>query len=190
MEISMKTLIFNGSPRPKGDTASLLQVFASQLGGEIRQVNAYDGSIRPCVDCRYCWAHPGCAIQDGMQEVYRWIIDADNIVIASPIYFSQLTGPLLGVLSRLQSLYCARAFRGESPVPSGKRGLILLVGGGDGSMKGAEASAQTLLRQMGATTLLPTISFHDTNRRPALEDLETQRQLSETALTMRKSLSS
>lgn len=37
----MKTLIFNGSPRPKGDTAGLLGLLKEDLAGEYRQVDAY-----------------------------------------------------------------------------------------------------------------------------------------------------
>lgn len=180
----MKTLLFNGSPRPNGDTAQLLRLFAGALSGESKTVRAYDGGIKPCVDCRYCWEHPGCAVQDGMQEVYRWIQDCDNIVLGSPIYFSELTGQLLAVLSRLQALFCARFFRGEQAVLRGKKGAILLIGGGDGGMARAETTAKILLRQMGADTLFPVISFHDTNRRPAIEDAETLRRVLETAREM------
>lgn len=180
----MKTLIFNGSPRPHGDTASLLDFFTDRLGGEIKQVNAYNSGIHPCTDCRYCWKHPGCVIQDGMQEVYPWIIDCDHIVIASPIYFSELTGPLLSVLSRVQTLYCAHAFRGEEKTLSGKYGQILLVGGGDGGMERAQASARVLLRQMGVDHMLPTVSFHNTNHCSALEDAAVRQQLIEAAAVL------
>ena len=48
----MKTLIFNGSPRKKGNTAALIEALSERLGGEIKIVRAYDGEIRPCIDCR------------------------------------------------------------------------------------------------------------------------------------------
>ncbi len=173
----MQTLIFNGSPRKNGDTTSLLTLLTEGLSGEVLRVDAYDGLIKPCIDCRYCWEQPGCAIQDRMQEVYRFLETCDNVVIASPVYFSELTGPLLSVLSRLQALYCARAFREETLFGQDKRGLCILVGGGDGSLSKAEGTAKTLLRQMGARDLLPLIAFHDTNRRTAAKDLVLQQQL-------------
>lgn len=55
-------------------------------------VYAYRCDISPCVDCRYCWENNGCAIEDEMQAVYRFLQECDNILIASPIYFSELTG--------------------------------------------------------------------------------------------------
>ena len=62
----MKTLILNGSPRPGGDTASLLRLLTEDLTGEHQQVDAYRADISPCVDCRFCWTHSGCAIQKAM----------------------------------------------------------------------------------------------------------------------------
>lgn len=101
----MKTLIFNGSPRKNGDTMGLINEFIKELDGEYKIVNAYYCDIKPCIDCRYCWKNDGCCQQDEMQEVYKYIEECDNILIASPIYFSELTGPLLSVMSRLQTKY-------------------------------------------------------------------------------------
>ena len=112
----MKTLIINGSPRINGDTASLLDVIKEKIEGEYRVVDAYRCSISPCLDCRFCWKNNGCAINDEMQEIYDYIQICDNILIASPIYFSELTGKLLDVGSRLQTYFCARFFRKEKPI--------------------------------------------------------------------------
>ena len=65
----MKTLILNGSPRKKGETAFMIEALSRELGGEIKVVNAYTADIRPCVDCRWCFKNPGCAVKDEMQEV-------------------------------------------------------------------------------------------------------------------------
>ena len=101
----MKTLIFNGSPRRNGDTAALLNIFKTEIGGEINQIDTYFCNIKPCVDCRYCWTRPTCSINDDMQNVISMINESDNIVIASPLYFSELSGALLNTLSRLHYLY-------------------------------------------------------------------------------------
>ncbi len=46
----MKTLIFNGSPRPQGDTVSLIDYLMKYLDGEVRTVDAYRCDISPCID--------------------------------------------------------------------------------------------------------------------------------------------
>lgn len=168
----MKTLILNGSPRKEGDTSSLVKKVLDGLRGEYKVADAYRCGIQPCVDCRYCWKNSGCCIQDEMQRIYAYIQECDNILIASPIYFSELTGALLNVGSRLQTYYCAKAFRKEVPVPKPKKGAVILVGGGDGSIEKPYDTACTLLRLMNAASILPVVCSHDTDRRPAAEDAD------------------
>lgn len=168
----MLTLIVNGSPRPQGDTASLLGRLLERLDGEALVVNAYRPDISPCVDCRTCWREDRCAQEDGMRESYEALRQADNVLIASPIYFSELPGRVLDWGSRLQRFYCAKAFRGEEPFPQGKRGAALLVGGGDGSPDTAYRTARILLRHAGCVELCPLAASLGTNTRPALEDPE------------------
>ncbi|HHT17410.1 MAG TPA: flavodoxin family protein [Papillibacter sp.] len=148
----MKTLIFNGSPRKNGNTAALVDALSQRLGGEIKVVRAYDCDIRPCIDCRYCWKNRGCSIKDGMQALYSDIDEADNIVIASPVNFSELTGQLLVVLSRLQMYWCAKYLRHEEPVPKKKRAGLILVRGGSGPQKlSAIDTGKMILGDISAT---------------------------------------
>ena len=166
----MKTLIINGSPRVNGDTASLLDIIRKNIAGECRVLNAYGSNISPCVDCRYCWEKEGCAIQDEMQEIYDYIQECDNILIASPIYFSELTGRVLDVGSRLQTYFCAEYFRGEKPILKPKKGAVLLVGGGEGYMEKAYETACVLLHHMNCHDIHEIVFSHNTNVTPAIEN--------------------
>jgi multimeric flavodoxin WrbA len=166
----MKTLIFNGSPRKKGDTISLINKVIDNLTDDYKIINAYECGINPCVDCRYCWKKTGCCIEDEMQEVYEYIKECDNILIASPIYFSELTGALLNIASRLQTYFCARFFRKEEPILKAKKGAVIIVGGGDGNVNKSFDTACSLLRHMNAVDILPLVFSHNTNDIPAIED--------------------
>ncbi len=168
----MKTLILNGSPRINGDTQSLITLFQEENIGECKILNAYRCNISPCMDCRYCWEHYGCAIKDEMQEIYEYIQICDNILIASPIYFSELTGKLLDVGSRLQTYFCAKHFRHEEMIQKPKKGAVILVGGGDGNMDKAYETACTLLHHMNCHNIHKLISAHNTNNRPAVDDTQ------------------
>lgn len=173
----MKTLIINGSPRTGGDTASLVDTARKKIVGECKIVDAYRCEISPCIDCRYCRKHEGCAVKDGMQEVYDYIQACDAILIASPIYFSELTGKLLDVGSRLQTYFCARYFRKTEPIAKRKRGAVVLVGGGDGSPDKAYETACALLHHMNCREIYPAVCSHDTNNRPAIGDEECLKKL-------------
>ena len=167
-----KTLIFYGSPRKQGDTAALLGVLTAGLEGEYRIVDCYRADISPCIDCRHCRGEKRCVLADGMQEIYPYLEECDNAVIASPIYYAELTGKLLDVASRFQLYYSARFFRGEETGIKPKKGGVILVGGGDGDPKRPYATARILLRQMNTTEIFPLVCSHATNTLPAAEDAE------------------
>lgn len=166
----MKTLIFNGSPRINGDTAGLLDSLVSKLHGEYKIINAYRCNVSACLDCRYCWENNGCAIQDEMQDIYRYIEECDNIIIASPIYFSELTGKLLDVASRLQTYVSCRLFQKIDPIKKQKKGAVILVAGGNGNINKPYETACTLLHNMNCHDILPVVFSQNTDKRPAVKD--------------------
>ena len=166
----LRTLILNGSPRVHGDTAGLIHRLAGSLVGEYRIVDAYRSNISPCLDCRSCRRDPGCVIHDEMQEIYSYIKDCDSIVIASPIYFSELTGKLLDLGSRLQTFYCGRVFRKEDLGITPKKGAVILVGGGDGRMEKAYETACTLMHHMNCDDIAEAVCSLNTDRVPAVRD--------------------
>jgi multimeric flavodoxin WrbA len=186
MEQKMKTLIFNGSPRPHGDTAYLVSRLRQTLPGEVKEIRAYAAKVKPCVDCRYCWSHSGCCIPDEMQQIYDDIREADLIVIASPVYFSGLTGMLMAMMSRLQMFYANRRFQKNEPITKVKQGAILLVGGGEGGPKHAEATARMLLRGMKVKGDIPVVMSLATDSRPAKEDAEACAAVDALAASMKK----
>lgn len=175
-----RTLIFNGSPRKHGNTAYLIQKLKEQLSGDVRIVNAYDCQISPCIDCRFCWTHEGCSIQDEMQEIYQEIERCDNVVIASAIQFSELSGALLAVTSRLQTYYAAKRIRKVKPKIKAKRGGVILCGGGDGSADRARDTANILLHEMNAKKVGEAVSLQ-TDHLSAAQDEQALQALSELA---------
>lgn len=166
----MKTLIINGSPKKKGDTQALLTALRAHLHGEVREISLWD-NIQPCNDCRHCWSHPGCSIDDAMQDVYPFLQACDNIVLASPIWFSSLSGPALSLCSRVQTFFAARFFRNE-PVPiQPKRGALILVGAEAGTEAIPTQTALTIMKFMNVhRPSVETIYSLDTNRIPAAAD--------------------
>lgn len=166
----MNTLILNGSPRKNGDTASLIKLLTDNLTGNFRIVNCYSAKISPCVDCRCCREKPVCVIDDEMQEIYRYVEKCGNIAIASPIYFSELTGKLLDIASRFQLYYSAKYIRHEPIEIREKRGAVILAGGGSGSVQRAFDTAKLILSQVGAKDIFPPVCSHNTDKLPACGD--------------------
>ncbi len=166
----MKTIIFNGSPRKNGDTIKLIDKLTKQIDGEYKIINAYYSDISPCIDCRYCWSNNGCSINDNMAEIYGYIIDCDNVIITSPIYFSQPTGKLLDIFSRFQTYFASKFFRNEMVNIKPKKGAVILVGGGDGNPEDAYKTICTVLKQINVSEIYPLVGSFNTNTIPVDED--------------------
>mgnify|MGYP000274789649 FL=1 len=159
----MKTLIINGSARKNGDTHSMIQELIKQLEGEYFILQAHSCNIHACVDCRYCWEHPQCCVQDGWQELDAYLRECDNVVIASPIYFCEITGPVLSVLSRLQVYWAAKTFRSEKLLTKPKRGGMILLGGGKGTATAPMNTAAVLLKQMNVKEIFDPVCCFTTD---------------------------
>lgn len=177
----MKTLIFNGSARKNGDTHSLIALLEQQLEGEVQVVDTHTCNVRACIDCRHCWEKPECSLQDEWRQIDSYLRECDNVVIASPIYFCEITGPVLSVLSRLQLYWAARTFRHESLITTPKRGGMILVGGGQGTATSPMNTAAVLLRQMNVREIFDPVCCFCTDRCRAIEDENAVRQVGEFA---------
>ena len=105
----MKILVLNGSPRPQGNTAAMVEVLtkgARESGHEVTVINVCQKEIRGCLACEYCHTKGDgrCIQQDDMQEVYPLLDEAEMIVLASPIYYHGFTGQLQCAINRIYAL--------------------------------------------------------------------------------------
>lgn len=118
----MKVYILMGSPRKNGNTASLLDPFVSELARdnvEIETVWLYDKEINSCISCRVCqkdWTKFGCFHSDDVGEIFDGILDADLIILATPIYSWYCTSPMKALLDRL--VYGMNKYYGEEKGPA------------------------------------------------------------------------
>lgn len=103
----MKVIGFSGSPRKNANTDRLVEhvlAGAQTAGAETAFFRIASLSIKGCVSCYHCKSHDTCAINDGMQTLYKEIHSADAVVIGSPIYMGQMTGQTKTFVDRLLPL--------------------------------------------------------------------------------------
>ncbi len=102
--MSKKVLILSGSPRKSGNSDILCDEFlrgAQQAGHEVEKIRVCEKKIAPCTGCYFCNSHGGeCARKDDMAEVLQKMIDADVLVLASPVYFYSINAQLKAVIDR------------------------------------------------------------------------------------------
>ncbi|MBQ9152380.1 MAG: flavodoxin family protein [Solobacterium sp.] len=101
----MEILVLNGSPRPQGTTAKMIAAFtegAESAGHHVHMVNVCRKNIRGCLACEYCHGEGRgtCVQKDDMQEVYELLSEADMLVLASPIYYHNISGQLKCTVDR------------------------------------------------------------------------------------------
>lgn len=102
--MAKKVLILSGSPRKGGNSDLLCDAFArgaAEAGNEVEKVRVAAKRIHPCSGCYYCRDHGGvCAHKDDMAELLQKMIDADVLVLASPVYFYSIDAQLKAVIDR------------------------------------------------------------------------------------------
>jgi multimeric flavodoxin WrbA len=120
-----------GSPRRGGNTEILLDQClkgAREKGATIMKLVLRDLKIAACQGCNQCLATGDCVVVDSMREVHRALEQADAVIIASPIYFSGLTGQTKCMIDRCQCLWARGNLVGRK-VEHPRKGALILVGG-------------------------------------------------------------
>ncbi|MFI3284844.1 MAG: flavodoxin family protein [Erysipelotrichaceae bacterium] len=103
----MKIVLLNGSPRINGCThyalEQMVNIFKSQ---NIETVLIQLGSkpYRGCIGCGKCRETKACIFDDGVNEIYQQMKQADAIVVGAPVYFASPTGSIISVLDRIFSI--------------------------------------------------------------------------------------
>jgi multimeric flavodoxin WrbA len=99
-----------GSPRKQGNSDLLCDRVldgANSAGARVEKVFLHDRDIRPCNGCEACLKGKlhHCVIDDDMGPLYPKLQECDVLVIASPIYFLNLTAQTILFLNRTYPLF-------------------------------------------------------------------------------------
>ena len=133
----MLVLGFQGSPRKKGNTSFLLKNFmqsVEKLGAQTRIIEVTQKNIIPCKEYVVCERKGYCPIDDDVKtEIYPLIRQAEVVVLATPIFFFNMSAQLKALVDRCQ-LFWARKYKLKiaDPAKKTKRGFLLAVGASKG----------------------------------------------------------
>lgn len=109
----MKVIAFNGSPRKQGNTFLLIQKVFDVLKQEGIKTEYYQIAgkpIRGCMACMKCIEKKDlkCHLpDDGLNGYIQKMIESQGIILASPVYFSNMTADMKGFIDRVG--YVSRA---------------------------------------------------------------------------------
>jgi len=101
----MKITTILGSPKKKGNTATVLGQFEKimEQNNEINRINIQDKNINGCLGCGSCRKKPdeiGCVQKDDGASVFERMIASDLIIYASPLYCWSFTAQLKALIDR------------------------------------------------------------------------------------------
>lgn len=133
----MRVLAIQSSPNLDGLTAQLCQqvlIGAKQAGAEVETVHLNTLSIKPCLACRkgwgVCWEGDPCVLCDDAPALYQKMADADVLVLATPVYFRDLSESMKRFLDRIRRM----EWPGKAEhLLTGKTAAFIVAAGGSGS---------------------------------------------------------
>ena len=127
----VKVLAFAGSPRRSGNSETLLDWTLASMGAQgdvvIEKVPLTEADINPCRGCNACEKLNRCIQRDGMERWHDKIVDADCIVLSSPIFCMGLASQVKALVDRAQ-VFRSRKYVLKLPiVPPERKGKRLGV---------------------------------------------------------------
>lgn len=107
--MAKKIVILNGSPRRNGNTSALVKKFtegAESVGNTVTEFFLDKMNINGCKGCfgghssREC----PCVQKDDMAQIYPAVKECDVIVLATPLYYWNMSGQIRTAVDRLFAL--------------------------------------------------------------------------------------
>ncbi len=146
MTETYKVVAVNGSPHEGfGNTSQMLAMLREPLaaeGMELEEICLSRHHIEYCQGCALCLEKGACWIRDDHKEITKKLLEADAVILASPVYFRQVTGQFKTFLDRSLGL-------GHRPRGAWKPGLAVCVSAGWGETEVAQYLGM-VLRVFGA----------------------------------------
>jgi multimeric flavodoxin WrbA len=134
----MRILGISGSPRAGGNTEHLLSAALEPFRVKNWDVDTFflsQHTVAPCNGCDACGQIGTCVIDDDMVLLYEAYDHCDALLVASPVYYRNVTAQLKAVFDRT---YAVQALR---PL-TGKAGGAIAIGRGTG---GGQALTLTII---------------------------------------------
>lgn len=105
--MTKKVLILSASPRKGGNSDLLCDEFLKgslAAGNKAEKIFLKNKNIGYCTGCGVCFGGKPCSQKDDMTEILEKMVEADVIVMATPVYFYTMNGQMKTLIDRT----CAR----------------------------------------------------------------------------------
>ncbi len=100
----MKVVGISGSSRKNGNTTIIIKTIFEELnkaGIETELIQLADIDIQPCRACFACKGKKNCVFKsDGFSDVFNRMVEADGIILGSPVYSADVSSKMKAFLDR------------------------------------------------------------------------------------------
>ena len=168
-----KIIAIYGSPRRKGNTATLMQKAiegARDSGADVEEIVLRDLKISPCLEIYGCLKAGECAIKDDFQMVRDKILNSRGLILASPVFFYTVSSHTKMLMDRFQSLWVKKYWVDKAPKGqqvNSRKGLFISVGATrgkklfDGMLLSIKYFFDVLDMELWKTLLYRQLDFQD-----------------------------
>lgn len=127
----MKLTAILGSPRQGGNTDRLLEKAletARDRFVSIEKIVLNNLNIRPCQECGSCLKTGTCQIVDDMAIIYESLDKADIVIIASPIFFGNVSAQTKTMIDRMQCFWARKYILKKTNAKKNRIGAFISCG--------------------------------------------------------------
>ena len=115
----MNILGICGSPIKDSNTELILRegLKAIEQNGVKTDIFTLDGkTVQDCSHCNWCMAKQTedryCAVKDDLEQLFPKVVEADALMVASPVYLARMSGHMAAILDRLRCIHYGKAYVG------------------------------------------------------------------------------
>ncbi len=143
----IKIVAINGSPHGNiGNTSQMIRMIGSAIAeqgvdSDLEEIFLSDKKIEYCIGCGFCLENKRCWQKDDHNELIDALLDADAVILGSPVYFKHVTAQMKTFIDRSLSFghklrsatkpgiaVCVSAGMGESETGRYLAGLLRVYG--------------------------------------------------------------
>lgn len=144
----MKTIAIVGSPRPNGNTSYLVDRVLEEIakvGIETEKIMLSKYRINPCLGHKDCATYSECTQKDDAPAILEKFRTADGIIVASPVYYYNMTAQMKAFVDRNFFLYTHNI-----PVQARCAGVVVVAGS-----EGLDTAVRAMQRFVKVATEVP-----------------------------------
>ena len=102
--MTFKVIGVSGSPTPDSNTDELVKAVIEATGADSEFIKLSRIKVSPCIACRKCAYTNECVLDDDFKWLSKKLLEADALVIGSPVFYNSVTAYMKAFMERLYSL--------------------------------------------------------------------------------------